>query len=279
MTDQTTEGEERKALDAKLLKEFETHFGIKTTQIRGVPYQLGYLTSEQAQFHAAWIWEKVLDARTENAELRKEHDELELRRFEGREVSKQLGLQETTTIDEITAAIGTLHCELSALRKRGEEGEILAALNTIRLSQTGWEGSEDIMTFNGEPTGATILRNVEIGRWWPELKEKIAKYVAAFLTREEKPKHNSWEASQAKDEVARLRKSISEFEKASGVRIESWGSERLGAAVRFVMDGGIEKQLNEMKRMRESAICIQTIVDEFEHERIANAPWQPKKEK
>jgi hypothetical protein len=35
-------------------------------------------------------------------------EELEIRRFEGREISKQLGIQEATTIDEITAAIGHL---------------------------------------------------------------------------------------------------------------------------------------------------------------------------
>lgn len=57
---------------------------------------------------------------------------------------------------------------------------ILAILDTIELSQVGWEDREDIMTFNGEPIGATIY-NAEIDRWWPSLKIQLAGYIADNL--------------------------------------------------------------------------------------------------
>jgi len=62
--------------------------------------------------------------------------------------------------------------------------KILEALNEIKLSQTGWEGREDIMTFNGNSIGMTISHNIEIDRWWPELKEKLAEFINNYLEQE-----------------------------------------------------------------------------------------------
>lgn len=51
-------------------------------------------------------------------------------------------------------------------------------LDEIELNQCGWEGDEDIMTFNGQPIGATLGGSREIDKWWPELKTHIAAYIA-----------------------------------------------------------------------------------------------------
>lgn len=67
-----------------------------------------------------------------------------------------------------------------------EAKRILEILNTIELKQTGWEGDEDIMTFNGEPIGATIRNTgLEIDRWWSSLKRYMAEYLAEKLVKKE----------------------------------------------------------------------------------------------
>ena len=75
---------------------------------------------------------------------------------------------------------------LKAEREGSGRNEILDALDTIKLSQTGWDDGEDIMTFNGKPIGATLTRHREIDRWWPGLKRELADFLAAFLSRKEK---------------------------------------------------------------------------------------------
>jgi hypothetical protein len=54
------------------------------------------------------------------------------------------------------------------------EKEILAKLDAIELRQTG---CEDIMTFNGTPIGMTVSKNIEIDRWWTDLKASLAHYL------------------------------------------------------------------------------------------------------
>jgi hypothetical protein len=59
--------------------------------------------------------------------------------------------------------------------------EIRRELDRIVLRQEAWEDDEDIMTFNGSPIGATIGRRgrtIQIGRWWPSLKDEIAQWLA-----------------------------------------------------------------------------------------------------
>ena len=58
---------------------------------------------------------------------------------------------------------------------------IFNILSEIELNQTGWECGEDVMTFNGEPIGMTIDRHRQIDRWWPELKVRLAEYLAKRL--------------------------------------------------------------------------------------------------
>ena len=58
------------------------------------------------------------------------------------------------------------------------EQQILDRLNGADLREVPWEDGEDILTFNGEPIGSTIRRNIEVPRWWPALKQEIAKLLA-----------------------------------------------------------------------------------------------------
>ncbi len=62
-----------------------------------------------------------------------------------------------------------------------EASDIRTILDTIELNQVGWEGDEDIMTFNGTPIGATLSGHRETDRWWPDLKCHIAQYLADKL--------------------------------------------------------------------------------------------------
>ena len=64
---------------------------------------------------------------------------------------------------------------------------IKVILDEIELNQAGWEVGEDIMTFNRVPIGMTIDRHRQIDRWWPELKERIAEYLAERLSEEDIP--------------------------------------------------------------------------------------------
>ena len=58
--------------------------------------------------------------------------------------------------------------------------EVLSILDKIELKQEAWGGGEHIMTFNGDPFGATISRkSMEIDRWWDGLKKEIAFHIMA----------------------------------------------------------------------------------------------------
>jgi hypothetical protein len=62
--------------------------------------------------------------------------------------------------------------------------KIKQILDSAYISTTGWEGRESIMLFNDKPIGATIsCRNLEIGRWWPDLKIHLAEYIAEELSK------------------------------------------------------------------------------------------------
>jgi hypothetical protein len=62
--------------------------------------------------------------------------------------------------------------------------KIKRILDSISLGQCGWEGHESIMLFNHRPIGATISnRNLELGRWWPDLKIHISEYIAEELSK------------------------------------------------------------------------------------------------
>jgi hypothetical protein len=72
---------------------------------------------------------------------------------------------------------------LLKLSKAQLQIKIKRILDSVSLGQCGWEAREDIMLFNDKPIGATISRNIEIGRWWPDLKIHIAEYIANELSK------------------------------------------------------------------------------------------------
>jgi hypothetical protein len=73
---------------------------------------------------------------------------------------------------------------LLKLSKAQLQIKIKRILDSTSLSQCGWEGHEDIVLFNDKPIGATISnRNLELGRWWPDLKIHIAEYIANELSK------------------------------------------------------------------------------------------------
>lgn len=84
-------------------------------------------------------------------------------------------------------------------------------------------------------------------------KAEEGRYAAICRAREDGQKH-------AQNQLAEYAASVSEFEKASGVSITGWRgwhgantAEKVGAAVRFVMDGGVEKLQAELRAI--SATC------------------------
>jgi hypothetical protein len=61
--------------------------------------------------------------------------------------------------------------------------ELKRILDSVALGQCGWESGEDIMLFNHRPIGATIGRNIDIGRWWPDLKNNLVELLFAELNK------------------------------------------------------------------------------------------------
>ena len=64
--------------------------------------------------------------------------------------------------------------------------ELKRILDTVALGQCGWEAGEDIMFFRSghqRPIGATIGRNIDIGRWWPDLKNNLVELLFAELNK------------------------------------------------------------------------------------------------
>jgi hypothetical protein len=62
--------------------------------------------------------------------------------------------------------------------------KIKSILDSAFVGQCGWNGGTTVMTFNDQPIGATVsCRNLEIGRWWPDLKAHLAEHIANELSK------------------------------------------------------------------------------------------------
>jgi hypothetical protein len=62
--------------------------------------------------------------------------------------------------------------------------KIKRILDETYLATDGWEAGKSIMIFNSKPIGATInCRDLEIGRWWPDLKAHLAEHIANELSK------------------------------------------------------------------------------------------------
>lgn len=72
--------------------------------------------------------------------------------------------------------------------------------------------------------------------------------------------------NRVQEELRDLRQSIAKFEHASGVSLNTWrygvGSdqEKIGHAVKFVLDGGVAGQLQSLERVADTARQIETLV-------------------
>jgi hypothetical protein len=72
-----------------------------------------------------------------------------------------------------------------------------------------------------------------------------------------------FEAEAARRDLGRLRDTIRSFETASGLRLESYRHQAgdIGAAVRFVLDGGIKRSESRLRELRVQAASILGEVD------------------
>ncbi len=83
--------------------------------------------------------------------------------------------------------------------------------------------------------------------------------IEAAVSAERKRSAESFEQATAaaqragRHESDRLKKAIDEFETASGVRIDGWDNRQIGAAVKLVLRGGIEKQRRELEWIKKHA--------------------------
>lgn len=59
-----------------------------------------------------------------------------------------------------------------------------------------------------------------------------------------------------REALERIRKSVDAFEAASGVRIEHYNGERLGEAVKFVLESGVDLRRHQLEVLRERALSI-----------------------
>ncbi len=58
------------------------------------------------------------------------------------------------------------------------------------------------------------------------------------------------------ERVKRLEKTIADFEKASGLALDSWSAGRMGAAVDFVMRGGLKREEQRLRHLQAEAESI-----------------------
>jgi hypothetical protein len=80
--------------------------------------------------------------------------------------------------------------------------------------------------------------------------------------------HADYHYRQLKTKHKELRDSLNQFEKLSGVKISSWKSEneKIGEAVKMVMEGKHLKSIDTVKKMRERALnLVKYLDDEVEH--------------
>lgn len=92
------------------------------------------------------------------------------------------------------------------------------------------------------------------------IEAAIKRTLAECSKREkERQKHDD---DYRNGELERIRKSIEEFEAASGVKIDEWHGEKIGEAVRVVLDGKGGKIRREIEWMRKNATEILRLCDQ-----------------
>jgi hypothetical protein len=64
--------------------------------------------------------------------------------------------------------------------------------------------------------------------------------------------------------LEKLKKTIANFEEASGIKLESWRAGRLGEAVEFILRGGIEQRIAYAGNIREMGKRLLKLADEMD---------------
>ncbi|MFH0960945.1 MAG: hypothetical protein V1897_19850 [Pseudomonadota bacterium] len=104
---------------------------------------------------------------------------------------------------------------------------------------------------------AGILRNISqsyVAR--AEISDEVER------AREGGKKSREWEISHEKNQASALREAISDFEKASGIKIDSWAGERIGKAVEFVLTGGHKRVKRDLLELQGTVNEIKQDIDE-----------------
>lgn len=90
---------------------------------------------------------------------------------------------------------------------------------------------------------------------------KVAEYTRGYERgKDEGERH--MKGSQRR--VGELERAISDFEEASGVQIATWQSDKIGEAVKLVMEGGIERRIRYAPNTRKLGEQLLQIADELD---------------
>lgn len=102
---------------------------------------------------------------------------------------------------------------------------------------------------------AAILRRAhDVGTPAAVIEAEVAKRVEERLKRNRE--NAAYDLRAVKGELERLQGAVKAFEESSGVHIDRWGGERIGDAVRFVLEAGVAETETRLRRLRETAADI-----------------------
>lgn len=95
------------------------------------------------------------------------------------------------------------------------------------------------------------------------LEERVESNIKDRLASKEKYHENEIERLEKK--IKELNSSILDFENAAGIKFNGWyesdRSKKIGEAIKFIMDGGMKTQEEQLKKLQESAQQIVTFID------------------
>ena len=90
---------------------------------------------------------------------------------------------------------------------------------------------------------------------------KAAEFTRGFERGKDEGERNMrWEHQR----VGELERAITKFEQASGVQIATWQSDKIGEAVKLVMEGGIERRIRYAPNTRKLGEQLLQIADELD---------------
>lgn len=89
-------------------------------------------------------------------------------------------------------------------------------------------------------------------------------------TRQREIDRKNYDLKQVKGELESWKESVSDFEKASGVKIQRWNGEMIGDAVRQVLDARFEDPIRRLKWIRKQVGELKKSLDNIIETPIAN---------